>query len=615
MDQVYWYFKLFNNIKSKDEICLAELELRSLFGEVSRVRNFTKILSDTPFGLFAGGTSRVEDMLAYELPYGMRQGFFAKSDEIGKISQLVKRLAYTREIFMVCEKSIAHSVLKEAFRLGEKDLNFQSFQNKDSTLFRFITNQYFLEKSQYVSRLSRNEKEASKNVKTLLSFLTKDSLRIPATETMQVGKRLQDYFAVREEPSLYLVHSMYPYKGKFHPKMARALLNYVLPTSRGKILDNFAGSGTLLVEATWMGLDSVGIEINPLSSLMSNVKCYSLSIPIRDLRKAKGDFLRKLRKWLANPCTQVTSPNLFSAPNQIKEVIEEKKKHLPSDFIPLFKDPKDIDRILMAYELVKKIKKKSLRYFFLLALSGVISDLTRRRNGEFMQVTQNRLMDLYLRIYIFRELNKTLKIKLGKSKTHTADARKMLMLRKETVDGIVNSPPYSTALDYVKNDYPQLVLLGLANIQELDVNTIGNPKFKIYPPSLLGEIENRSSKYVQLPEEAKKTISILGQYGRTKEAVRTFKFFKDMYLALEEMYRVLKKGSKCAIIIGNNLYKLDGRNAEVKNDDILKEMALRLGFKADNCVARKLEKTRMGWIRKESVLIFEKPFAHRASET
>ena len=82
---------------------------------------------------------------------------------------------------------------------------------------------------------------------------------------MQVGKRLEDYFTIREEPSLHLTHYMHPYKGKFHPKMARALLNYVYPSSNGFVMDNFAGSGTLLVESTLMGLDSIGIEGSTLS--------------------------------------------------------------------------------------------------------------------------------------------------------------------------------------------------------------------------------------------------------------------------------------------------------------------------------------------------------------
>ena len=59
--------------------------------------------------------------------------------------------------------------------------------------------------------------------------------------------------------------------------MARALINYVYPEDKGVVMDNFAGSGTLLVEATLMGLGSLGVELNPLSVLMSQIKCDSLN--------------------------------------------------------------------------------------------------------------------------------------------------------------------------------------------------------------------------------------------------------------------------------------------------------------------------------------------------
>jgi predicted urease superfamily metal-dependent hydrolase len=79
-----------------------------------------------------------------------------------------------------------------------------------------------------------------------------------------------------------------------------------------------------------------------------------------------------------------------------------------------------------------------------------------------------------------------------------------------------------------------------------------------------------------------------------------------MYKALEEMHRVMKHGSKCAIIIGNNHYKLDNDYVEVKNDEVLKQMALTMGFKEDRIITRELEKTRAGMIRYESILILEK---------
>jgi hypothetical protein len=272
----------------------------------------------------------------------------------------------------------------------------------------------------------------------------------------------------------------------------------------------------------------------------------------------------------------------------------------------LFKDNSIVEKILIAHELIRGIENEKIRDFILLALSGTISDLTRRRHGEFFEVFQERLKDLYLRIYIFYRLNQVLKIELGRSKTYIADARDMRMIVNDSIDAIVNSPPYSTALDYIRNDYPQLTLLGLADIPWLEANMIGNPNLKVYSSSLLEEMSLDNIEYARLPVEAKKVISILRQYGRTKEALRTYKFFKDMYLALKEMYRVMKKNSKCVIIIGNNHYKLDKSFVEVKNDEVLKQMALSLGFKEDRTITRELEKTRAGMIRYESILILGK---------
>ena len=79
-----------------------------------------------------------------------------------------------------------------------------------------------------------------------------------------------------------------------------------------------------------------------------------------------------------------------------------------------------------------------------------------------------------------------------------------------------------------------------------------------------------------------------------------------MYLALKEMYRVMKKDAKCVIIIGNNHYKVNNEYVEVKNDEVLKEIALNLGFKEDKTIIRELEKTRAGMIRYESILILQK---------
>lgn len=605
MSKTHWYFKLFNSIKEKHEVDLAELELLSLFGEVGRIRNFADILYNTPFQYFTKNV-RIQDILAHELPYGEYQGFYAERDDIIDVSLLVKRLAYTREFFVVSQFNDPESIFQKMFPFGEKDKNVQCFQSCGYSLLRFITNQYFLEKSQYISKVSRNECEVDRNVDSLFAFLTKNTYRIPATVTMQVGKRLEDYFTIREEPSLYLTHYMHPYKGRFHPKMVRALLNYVYPKECGLVMDNFAGCGTLLVEATWMGLDNIGVEINPLSVLMSNVKCYSLSMPPEELKKAIDNYLRELREGILSYKKQSNGSALLFPPKYNKTVVEERKRLIPPSIASLFSESNVVDKILVAHELINRIENEKIRDFLLLALSGTISDLTRRRRAEFLEVFQDRLKDLYLRIYIFHKLNQILKIRLGKSKTFVADAREMKNVNNESIDAIVTSPPYSTALDYIKNDYPQLVLLELADIPWLEENMIGNPRLKIYSISLFNEMKDDNPEYERLPQSAKEVISILKRFGRKKEALRTYKFFKDMFLALKEMHRVMKDNAKCVIIIGNNHYKIDEDYIEVKNDDILKEMALAIGFREDKTIIRDLEKTRAGMIRYESILILEK---------
>jgi tRNA G10 N-methylase Trm11 len=607
MQEIYWYFKLFNNIKEEHEVEFAELELSSLFGKTGRVRNFTDIILNTPFSLFTNSTIPIQDLLAHELPYGNCQGFLAKTDNIVDISLLIQRLAYIREVFVVVPEENLN-VVEKIYPLGKKDKNMQCFISKGHTLIRLITNQYFFEKSEYISKLSRNEREVDNNVNSLFDFLTKKIYRIPSSATMQVGKRLEDYFTIREEPSLYLTHYMHPYKGKFHPKMVRALLNCVYPERTGLVMDNFAGCGTLLVEATWMGLNSIGVELNPLSAMMSNVKCSSLSLVPQELKKAINSYLTELERAFRSYTEETTGSMLLVTPEYDKELINKVKNTIPKKVMASFKEQQTVDEVLIAQQLLQKITNNYFREFLLLGISGTISDLSRRKSGDFIDVLKDRLFNLYLRIYIFHRLNEVLEIKLGNSETFVADNRDMKIVQASSIDAIVNSPPYSAALDYIKNDLPQLTILKLADIPSLEEGMIGNPNLKVYSPSeLTRKLTSPDSLFQKLSKETQTVIFDLINCGREKEAARVFKFFEDISETLSEMLRVMKQNAKCAIIIGNNHYKVgEEKYDEVKNDEVIKQLAILLGFKEERTITRVLEKTSAGMIRYESILILSK---------
>jgi len=73
-------------------------------------------------------------------------------------------------------------------------------------------------------------------------------------------------------------HYLFRYPAKFHPPVARALIERY--TSRGDVvLDPFCGSGTLLVEARTMGRSSIGVDVDPLAVAIARSKVHRFKIP------------------------------------------------------------------------------------------------------------------------------------------------------------------------------------------------------------------------------------------------------------------------------------------------------------------------------------------------
>jgi len=600
-----FYFKIFNSIKSEHEPNeLAYLELLALFGDIVPIYNFVDYLIDQPLRTFTDNSIRIQDIITMELPYGKIQGYFGQKKELMNITNLVKRLAYTREIFLIVNGQInPNELLRIIFPDYTLDMNTQFFTLNDKILFRFITNQFFLEKSEYISKTCKTKEEIDNNITQLFSYLTENYYRIPSSSTSKHNTVLYDQLAIREENSLYLNHYMHPYKGKSHPKMIRSLINYVLPNDSGVILDNFAGSGTTLVESNFLGLNSLGVEINPLSVLMSKTKCHSFKIPIDDLHETIKDFIPRLNyrivnadSYLGNITTNIDSGNLLSK-------LQLSYKKLASFRI----GKKTIDKIFLTKDIIKEVNNKEIRDFLLLSLSGTISDLLRRTSDEYIVVFRERVYDLFNRLYLFNRLNDKLKISLGNSETICADTRDLSFIKSDSVDGIINSPPYLTALNYIENDYPQLVLLDLVNSwDKLDENMIGNPQYYFINETLYGKANTKIKNYQEISSLADNILESFSFNNKDFNDKRIKKFIFDMSLSMNEMHRVLKPKSKCAIIIGNNHFKIGKQYQEIPNDVILQEIAKILELKEDKIIDREVHKSSAGLIQKEKILIFEK---------
>jgi len=128
-------------------------------------------------------------------------------------------------------------------------------------------------------------------------------LRIAHLEKVKGEKTLYtDLMDKFGDTNAYAFHNLYPYKGKFYPRIARTLINAFELNENSIILDPFNGSGTATHEASLMGIESVGIDITPIGTTIAEVKNEllfakenALKFSISDLQKV-FDLIEK-KKW------------------------------------------------------------------------------------------------------------------------------------------------------------------------------------------------------------------------------------------------------------------------------------------------------------------------------
>jgi DNA modification methylase len=313
----------------------------------------------------------------------------------------------------------------------------------------------------------------------------------------------------------YLMHWIYPYKGKFHPQMVRALLNYLGLQEGETVLDPFMGSGTSALEAQLLGINCIGIDASPLCVLQSKVKTESIGV-LNEIKRAEGVVPK-------------------SAPS------------------PLYGEQNDFAGA------VKSIQNERVRNFFEMAKLVSVSDSARRHRDFYKSLSEN-LQAMIRSTEDCIAVRDKLRLELGSVDIREGDARN-LPIQDGSVDGIVTSPPYSIALDYVENDKHSLKELGR-------------------------EIESMRER-------------LIGVRGPPRDRISLYE--QDMKKSLAEMYRVLRNGKSAAIVIGNATY--DG--VEVETVQFTIKEAEKVGFKLVNSV----DKIIFGLynvMRKENILVLQK---------
>jgi hypothetical protein len=383
---------------------------------------------------------------------------------------------------------------------------------------------------------------------------TGESLRLPAHSS----SRLKSFFEKNLFRTGYATHGLFPYRGKFHPQMVKGLINIMGIKPGDTLLDPMMGSGTVLVEASLMGISSIGIDASPFCRYMTQTKLDTMIMPLNRARKALNNYQEVFDYFKnraghseigAKTLKNRTSGDTLSVMEQASEYIAVENKNGLSK---------------------KQIETIYTYNFLLLAYLDSVGYSERSQRKSPLELFK-AILERY--IFVADKIQNVLagtETDIAPSRVIEADAR-VIPMEDSTVDGIIFSPPYSFAIDYLENDSFHLNFLGVV-------------------------IENLRDKMIGL---------------RGKNLSEKFQFYKkDMGKVLSECSRVLSSGKFCTIIIGTNenqLSKLLRMPIEEVSGlhEILIEMGSRLDFKLIKMMSRSIVGI-SNTMRKEYIVILQK---------
>jgi len=266
------------------------------------------------------------------------------------------------------------------------------------------------------------------------------------------------------------VHRLHPYMGKFIPQLVEIFLRKYQPKL---VYDPFCGSGTTLVEANILGVDSVGTDISSFNTLLSQVKTakYDLTLLETELR----DILKKLYafKYGASP-KNGGNGRLSTSSEYVKTWFSQSTQKE----LLYFKDL--IDKYTYK-DLLKVILSRSARSARLVTHYDL--DFPKKPQIEpYFCYKHNRtcqpVNEAYKFLYRYTldtldRIKEYAKLRTEASVTIFHDDSREVKLPKN-IDTIFTSPPYLGLIDYHDQHKYAYELLGLQNNETREIGPAKN---------------------------------------------------------------------------------------------------------------------------------------------
>lgn len=366
------------------------------------------------------------------------------------------------------------------------------------------------------------------------------------------------------------IHRWFPYKEGFSQSFVEKMFDRYKINKNSRIIDPFAGSGTVLIEAKKRNIFSAGFELNPFVHFLAKVK-LNWDIEIHLLEQLFNEIHNKFN-FLKN------------SHEKRKNFIQARKdciiKPPTMNTLEKFYDENTITRLLILKEHWYFLENESLRNILMLIFSSLLVDMSNASRSPSLGYKKSKISmeknvwleyvsRLKFAIQDLKWIRKNFNVKNNNFKLYMEDNRTSKALDGEKFTNIITSPPYINNIDYIRNTKLELFWCDFVKNKEEFYKLK-----KEFSRSFLGslkknEIIDVSPIIVHLAEKVKQAKP----FNKKVPAMITA-YFKDMQTTFTKLYSILESGARIAVVIGDSCYS----NVHIPTDILLCELIEPFGY-------------------------------------
>ena len=329
-----------------------------------------------------------------------------------------------------------------------------------------------------------------------------------------------------------MIRTVHPFPARMAPELALTKLSGLQAGST--VLDPMAGSGTVLRQASDLGHQAVGFDMDPLAVLMTRV--WTSPVDLDSVRTLLAEVLESASRAAPD---KVVLPWIDHDPETAKFI----------DYWFGDKQKQDLRRIAHAFTSVED--NDAALDILKVALSRIIvtkeqcaslaRDTSHSRPHKVVETSEYEVMPAFERSVkaVLTRLeasppSRGAEVALG-------DARNMNTVADSSVDAVLTSPPYLNAIDYLRGHRMSLVWLGhrFADLRTVRSDSIGSERSPAagYDPAPLLAVKQSMGDIHLLPARFDRMID---------------RYVRDIYDVMTEVKRVLRDGGTATFVVGNS---------------------------------------------------------------